>query len=119
VTVHVTAAGVGSVFPTSSVALAWKVCEPADSPVSVVGSAQALNGAVSSAQVNVAPASSEARSMVADVELESCGALTIVVSGGVVSMTHATECDALSVSVAAVTSNEWAPGARSAYETGD
>ena len=48
-------------FPASSVALTWKVCEPSARPEAVNGEVQAGKPPASSWQPNLAPDSSEAK----------------------------------------------------------
>ncbi len=79
-------AGVVSVLPAGSVARIRTVCSPSVSPVRTSGLAHGVNGAASSAQVNVAPASLAVKVMVAAADATSAaGPAVMVVAGAVVS----------------------------------
>src|SRR5205807_6819393 len=102
-TVQVTDAGVGSVWPSESMARTWKVCEPSARPLYDAGDEQAVNGAASREHSKVAgdlDAENEKLALVefviADCEVSS------VVSGGVVSTVQVYEAGVASVPTGSV-----------------
>ena len=87
--VQVKLAGVPSVFPAASVALTWKVCEPAARPLYVCGLVQAAKAAPSSEHWKLEPVSVELKLKLGPVELDGLdGVDVIVVSGAVSSIVH-------------------------------
>jgi uncharacterized cupredoxin-like copper-binding protein len=85
-TVQLRVAGVGSTFPTPSMARTSKVCAPSVSPVIVYGLLQLTNDPVFSRHWNVEPVSVELKVNVTLVALMTpVGPLRIDVSGGVAS----------------------------------
>lgn len=85
-TVHVRAAGVGSVFPAASVARAENVCAPDARPEWLAGLVQATKGPPSSEHSKREALSEDERSKLAVVvSTRPDGPPVIVVSGGVVS----------------------------------
>jgi hypothetical protein len=85
-------AGVGSRCPEASIAVTWKVCAPfASGPAYVCGLVHAVAAPPSSTHSNVPPAGFvDVKANDADVAVvRLAGALVIVVSGGVMLITHA------------------------------
>jgi hypothetical protein len=115
-TVHVRAAGVGSVFPTASVARTCTVWLPSARPVYVLGLVQAANAPASSLHWNVLLASVEVNEKLALVAFVGLtGPSVIVVSGAVASTVHVKLAGVASVLPAgsvARTSNVWEPSVR-------
>ncbi len=116
-TVQAWLAGVGSVFPSTSVARTWKVCSPSAKPVYSAGEVQRLKAASSRAHSYVAISSFDEKVNVADVLLaRSAGPASIVVSGAVVSTVQswlAGVGSALPAASMARTSKAWAPSGSS------
>ncbi len=85
-TAHVRDAGVGSTFPTSSMARTSKVCTSLESPVYDCGEGHGVQDPPSSRHSNVEPLSLAENVKLAEVAaVEPCGLLEIEVCGGVVS----------------------------------
>ena len=88
-TVQATVAGVGSTFPSASIARTAKVCWPGAS-VYAAGEEQAAKAAPSSEHSKLEPPSEEAKAKLVDSALVVPGPDEIVVSGGVLSTVTAT-----------------------------
>jgi hypothetical protein len=85
-TVHVYEAA-APVFPATSVAFTWNVCEPSATPVYAFGELQALK-APSNAHWNVAPASEEKEKLGLALLLGFVGDAVIEAAGATVSINH-------------------------------
>ena len=86
-TVHCQVRVVSSTLPMASVANTWNVCEPRVTPLRLYGELQVLNEPVSTAHLNVTPASLEKWKLASVLSVEAGGPNVIAVVGGVTSTT--------------------------------
>ena len=123
-TVHSYLAGVASVLPKTSVARTSKACSPTPSPATSAGTSHAVNGAPSSEQANVEPASSAAKANDAVRATVSAGGPSVRVVWGAWIGTTVHSCSTQIASTwpagsVARTANTWSPTARPVYTCGD